>query len=67
MSARYASRRFGSPLAAEKHFGSWLSWANRSNLAPFVKLGRTLRQYREGVLAAMVLLCCTDLHLELPI
>jgi len=43
MSARYASRRFGSPLAAEKHLGSWLSWASRSNLAPFVKLGRTRR------------------------
>ncbi|HEX9243093.1 MAG TPA: transposase [Anaeromyxobacter sp.] len=27
--------------------------ASRSNLAPFVKLGRTLRQYREGVLAAI--------------
>jgi len=90
------------PRAAEKHLGSWLSWASRSNLGPFVKLGRTLRQYRDGViaairlrlsngrmeglnnrigviqhraygfhsfaaLAAMVFLCCTDLHLELPI
>lgn len=90
------------PSSAPEHLRSWLSWASRSNLAPFVKLGRTLRQYRNGVLAAirlrlsngrmeglnnkigvikhraygfhsfaalaaMVFLCCTDLHLELPI
>jgi transposase len=90
------------PRAAPEHLRSWLSWASRSNLGPFVKLGRTLRQYRDGVLAAirlrlsngrmeglnnkigvikhraygfhsfaalsaMVFLCCTDLHLELPI
>ena len=41
------------PRAAETHLNSWLSWASRSNLAPFVKLGRTLRQYRDGVLAAI--------------
>ncbi len=90
------------PRSAPEHLRSWLSWASRSNLAPFVKLGRTLRQYRDGILAAirlrlsngrmeglnnkigvlkhraygfhsfaalaaMVFLCCTDLHLELPI
>jgi transposase len=90
------------PKAAETHLDSWLSWASRSKLAPFVKLGRTLREYRTGVLAAirrrlsngrmeglnnkigvlkhraygfhsfaalaaMVFLCCTDLHLTLPI
>jgi transposase len=93
--------RCGSRSAPE-HLRAWLSWASRSNLAPFVKLGRTLRQYTEGVLAsirlrlsngrmeglnnkigvikhraygfhsfaalsAMVFLCCTDLHLTLPI
>ncbi len=41
------------PRAADKHLESWLSWACRSKLAPFVKLGRTLRQYRQGVLAAI--------------
>ena len=41
------------PRAAEKHLESWLSWACRSKLAPFVKLARTLRQYRPGVLAAI--------------
>ena len=39
--------------AAATHLGSWLSWASRSKLAPFVKLGRTLRKYRDGVLAAI--------------
>jgi transposase len=39
--------------AAEEHLESWLSWACRSRLAPFVKVGRTLRKYREGVLAAI--------------
>ena len=39
------------PRAAEKHLGSWLSWASSLNLAPFVKVGRTLRKYREGILA----------------
>lgn len=41
------------PLAAEKHLESWLSWACRSKLEPFVKVGRTLRKYRQGVLAAI--------------
>ena len=41
------------PRAAETHLGSWLAWASRSKLAPFVKLGRTLREYRDGVLAAI--------------
>jgi transposase len=38
---------------AGEHLRSWLSWASRSNLAPFVKLGRTLRQHRDGILAAI--------------
>jgi transposase len=41
------------PKAAGEHLRSWLSWASRSNLAPFVKLGRTLREHREGILAAI--------------
>ncbi len=35
------------PRSAPEHLRSWLSWASRSNLAPFVKLGRTLRQRQE--------------------
>lgn len=38
---------------AESHLDAWLSWASRSRLAPFVRVARTLRQYREGVLAAI--------------
>ena len=41
------------PISAPEHLRSWLSWASRSKLAPFAKLGRTLRQYRDGVLAAI--------------
>ena len=29
----------------------WLDWAARSRLAPFVKLGRTIRKHAEGILA----------------
>ena len=39
--------------AAEKHLDAWAAWASRSRLQPFVRLARTLRQYREGVLAAI--------------
>lgn len=90
------------PRAAKKHLASWLAWASRSKLQPFVKLARTLRKYSDGILAAiglglsngrmeglnnkigvlkhraygfhsaaaliaMIFLCCTNLHVELPI
>jgi len=29
----------------------WLAWTSRSKLAPFVKVARTIRQYKEGILA----------------
>ena len=32
---------------------AWLSWASRSKLKPFVKLARTIRQHRDGILAAI--------------
>jgi transposase len=41
------------PVAAESHLASWLSWASRSKLQPFVKLARTLRHYTDGILAAI--------------
>jgi len=41
------------PVAAEAHLASWLSWASRSKLQPFVKLARTLRHYTDGILAAI--------------
>lgn len=36
-------------LASEK-LDEWLAWASRSRLAPFVKLARTVRKYRDGIL-----------------
>jgi transposase len=32
---------------------AWLAWAQRSKLKPFVKLARTIRAHREGVLDAV--------------
>jgi transposase len=42
-----------SPPFAKKRLAAWLAWAARSRLPAFVKLGRTLRQYQDGVLAAI--------------
>jgi transposase len=39
--------------AAERHLTAWLAWAIRSRLRPFVRLARTLRTHREGILAAI--------------
>ena len=41
------------PETAEPHLDGWLQWASRSKLPPFVRLARTLRRYRDGVLAAI--------------
>lgn len=38
---------------AEAHLNAWLAWASRSQLKPFIKLARTIRRYREGILAAI--------------
>jgi transposase len=38
---------------AAAHLGAWLAWASRSRLAPFVKLARTIRRHRAGILAAI--------------
>jgi transposase len=38
---------------AETHLRSWLAWASRSKLKPFVKLARTIRRHRDGILAAI--------------
>jgi len=38
---------------AEDHLDAWLAWASRSKLKPFVKLARTLRARRDGILAAI--------------
>jgi transposase len=41
------------PALAEPHLDAWLAWASRSKLKPFVRLARTLRRHRDGILAAI--------------
>jgi transposase len=41
------------PRLAPAHLDSWLAWASRSRLEPFVKLARTIRRHRDGILAAI--------------
>jgi transposase len=38
---------------APAHLDAWLAWASRSRLTPFVKLARTIRRHRPGILAAI--------------
>ncbi len=38
---------------APEHLDAWLAWASRSRLKPFVRLARTLREHRDGILAAL--------------
>jgi transposase len=41
------------PALAPAHLDAWLNWASRSRLKPFVRLARTLREHRDGILAAI--------------
>src|SRR4051794_31120263 len=41
------------PTLAPAHLDAWLAWAARSRLKPFVRLARTLRTHRDGILAAI--------------
>jgi transposase len=41
------------PALAPAHLDAWLAWASRSRLKPFVKLARTIRRHRDGILAAI--------------
>ncbi|MGI8428295.1 MAG: ISL3 family transposase, partial [Solirubrobacteraceae bacterium] len=41
------------PSLAPAHLDGWLTWASRSRLEPFVKLARTIRRYRDGILNAI--------------
>jgi transposase len=41
------------PALAPAHLDAWLAWASRSRLAPFIKLARTIRRHRNGILAAI--------------
>ena len=38
---------------AAERLDAWLAWASRSRLKPFVKLARTIRTHKAGVLAAV--------------
>jgi transposase len=40
---------------AEERLNAWLAWASRSRLKPFIKLARTIRKHKAGVLAAVEL------------
>ena len=40
---------------ATERLDAWLAWASRSRLKPFVKLARTIRKHKAGVLAAVEL------------
>ena len=40
---------------AADRLNAWLAWASRSKLKPFVKLARTIRQHKSGVIAAIEL------------
>jgi transposase len=41
------------PRLAPAHLDAWLAWASRSRLAPFLRLARTIRRHRHGILAAI--------------
>jgi transposase len=43
------------PQLAPAHLDAWLAWASRSRLRPFIRLARTLREHRDGILAAIEL------------
>lgn len=39
------------PKRAQRALEAWLAWASRSKLKPFVKVARTIRKYKDGILA----------------
>jgi transposase len=41
------------PALAPAHLDAWPAWASRSRLRPFTRLARTLREHRDGILAAI--------------
>ena len=45
--------RLDDPALAPAHLDAWLAWASQSRLKPFVRLARTLRARRDGILAAI--------------
>jgi len=53
------------PKRAEAALDDWLSWASRSKLKPFVKVARTVRKYKQGILA-YINLNVADFRFEEP-
>jgi transposase len=55
------------PVLAAAHLDAWLAWAwaSRSRLASFIKLTRTIRRHRNGILAA-IRLELSNIRLEGP-
>jgi transposase len=51
------------PSLAGEHLAAWLAWASRSKLKPFIRLARTIRRHRDGILAA-IRLGLTNARLE---
>ena len=45
----------GTGKEARDGLDRWLAWASRSRLSPFVKLARTVRRHRDGILRAFEL------------
>ncbi len=41
------------PTLAPSHLDAWLAWASRSRLQPFIRLAKTIRRHRAGILAAI--------------
>jgi transposase len=41
------------PGLAPAHLDAWLAWATRSRLRPFIRLARTIRRHRDGILTAI--------------
>lgn len=39
------------PARAERHLDGWICWASRSKLKPFVRLARTIKKFKDGILA----------------
>ena len=45
----------GSPRRARRRLERWIAWACRSRIPAFVKLSKTIRQHKDGILAAIEL------------
>jgi transposase len=51
------------PADAPAHLDAWLAWARRSQLAPFIRIARSISRCRDGILAA-IRLGITNARLE---